>query len=149
MNDTHFAIVGAWVAAAIAELLHRRGEKKNSVYSRRASEVTMLAAIITLSIIAWNHPLPEIRFTSATASEPFAVRTSPIAVRRTEQPETRSPYVASIRLDSEVYHTRNCTKYSPKYVKEYQTEEEAQADGKRPCSFCIVTAFQGVPNASD
>ena len=97
------------------------------------------------AVLSWaQRQVPIQPAPSAVRLNPSADRVTPFAVLRTPSadrgtPNAVKPYVASIRADSNTFHLRDCSKFgkSLKVVKEYSSQEEAAADGKQPCSFCL------------
>lgn len=107
---------------------------------RTGRQVGHIACLLGGMLITWEAAdvrglLPRQYVAKLNAAEPRP----PTAVLRTPDADRVAPFVASVRLDSKVYHMRGCSKFGDqmRIVKEYATEQEAREDGRRPCSYCL------------
>lgn len=101
-----------------------------------------VAALWVGAFLNWSMRRSEAAIPDAVRRTPDAVRVTPYAVVNADV--ASKPYVASIRQDSKTYHLRTCSKFGStlKAVKEYESEDEARADGKKPCTYCLGVAHR-------
>lgn len=132
MNDTHFAIVTTWAAAAIAAVMHWRGDYIGSTAFKRAANVTMTAVLVALSAIAWNHPLPRPSIIQAQAS---GIEHRPSNI---DGQSFRGPFVGATL--SGVLHRLDCHYVRRlKHARDgFQSVDEGYRAGFTPCQDCLI-----------
>ena len=132
MNDTHFAIGCIWLAAAIGAVVHWHGDRRGLVLFKRAANVTMTAVLVSLSAIAWNHPLPRPSIIQAQAS---GIEHRPSNI---DDQSFRGPFVGATL--SHVLHTLDCHYVRRlKHARDgFQSVDEGYRAGFTPCQDCLI-----------
>lgn len=136
MNDTHFAIVTTWAAAAIAAVMHWRGDCIGSTAFKRAANVTMTAVLVALSAIAWNHPLPELRQPIAAAGQPLSA---------IDNPPSDALYVASV--NKATYHKlEDGCGHAALIDKKFAVYGYEATQNRQPCRNCFSARPEQPPS---
>jgi hypothetical protein len=125
------------VRPAERQAAHSKGDRVKLQERIMFATERVIVALTFVWLIAFWSCVRSLPAEQPAIEAPITARRAPDAVMVTPNAGPLSPYVGSIRLDSKTYHVRGCTKYDIKYAKGYETKEEAEADGRQPCTHCI------------
>lgn len=141
MKEILFELAGLWIVAIGGWMMHETGKNMSRVIGAAA----LFMALVGFSATAVINQEPH-REVPRTTVEPDSLMVKHVATSlpassleplgSNVEPAT-AKYLAS--RNGRTYHSVDCTHYAP-YIRGpiwYDSEESAQADGKKPCTECM------------